>query len=117
MMKDIQKANSDHIDAVYLFEKYHSVGCWKTVRQINTELIKVQTKTENTKILKENIKIYFKGLGCSDFHTPWSQNRVPFDNDYLAAQLKKNFRQEKGRPIQPPLFTAQDQKQLPILEN
>ena len=116
-MKDIQKANSDHIDAVYLFEKYHSLGCWKTVRQINTELRKVQAKTEKSKALKENIKIYISGQGWSGFHTQWLKNKVTYDNDCLAAHSKKIVRQGRGKPIQPPLFTAQDQKQLPILEN
>ena len=58
----LEKAEKKHIEARLWFEKYNSLA-WKTPREVNSKLQRVESKTNKIKELKLQINIRVKGLG------------------------------------------------------
>jgi len=68
----MSKVSEDHIDIMFLYERYTQGECWRTVEKVNDKLIKIKGKTSIRNILKDQITIYVKGLGWKEYHTAWS---------------------------------------------
>ena len=77
-----------HIDAIFYYKMYSSLACWKTFKQIDCELKKLNSKTAKLKYLKSNIRIRVLGMGWSDLHTPWSINGKYYTPEKLTVKLK-----------------------------
>lgn len=109
------KCSQQHIEAVFLYEKFKTGNCWKTRAQVNAGLRKITTKTGKIKMLKEMITIYVKGLQWKDLHTPWSQGRVDLSKDYLREHLLKILRDPRMMSDVTPILSLPKRKKLPVL--
>ena len=112
----MEKATEEYIDAIYYFKMYHSMACWKSVRDVNDGLKKLQTKKDKYESIKENIRIRVKGFGWEQFNQAWSKNGKPYSVEFLADKLKSIIKKEKKLtiPNEPPIKTPM-RKKLPIL--
>ena len=66
-------AEKKHIEDRLWFEKHESLA-WKTRREVNCKLQRVEGKTNAIKELKLQINIRVKGLGSDESPTPFSKN-------------------------------------------
>ena len=74
LQKQMEKASVEHVEIMFLYERYVQGDCCKTVQQVEQGLAKINTQTGKLKVLKNNITMHVKGLGWSEYHTPWSAN-------------------------------------------
>ena len=113
---NMNKASEKYIDALYYHEMFHSVACWKTKKDVNSQLKRLKSKTAKMSALKENIRMRVIGLGWKDLATPWSKNGVEFTSNELMNHLKLIIEQERTRIIpskfQPDISKRKDLPQL-----
>jgi hypothetical protein len=83
----LQSTEKDLINISYLYQKYFSPRCWKTVRQALDEFEKLTSKKEKIECVKKQILISYLGLGWEESHHPWSKNK----HIYTASDLLKHL--------------------------
>jgi hypothetical protein len=67
----LQLTERDFINISYLYQKYFSPQCWKTVKQALDEFKKLSSKKDNIDCMKEQILIRYLGLGWEEAHHPF----------------------------------------------
>ena len=91
----VNKASEDFIDALYYYEMYCSLACWKTVTMVDCKLRKLKSKTAKLNALKENIRMRVLGLGWKDLSIPWSKQGNILTVNQLSTHLKIIILQQK----------------------
>ncbi len=71
----LKSTEKDLINISYLYQKYFSPHCWKTVCQALDELQKLTSKKDKIECMKKQILIRYLGLGWKEAHHPWSKNK------------------------------------------
>ena len=112
----VNKASDAFIDALYYYEMYCSLACWKTVTMVDCELKKLKSKSAKLNALKENIRMCVLGLEWKDLSIPWSKQGKILTVNQLTTHLKSIIlQQKKGKiPNGPPVKIPQ-RKSLPSL--
>ncbi len=82
----LKSTEKDLIKISYLYQKYFSPRCWKTVCQALDEFKKLISKKDKIECVKEKILIRYLGLGWEEAHHPWSKNK----HQYTALELLKH---------------------------
>ena len=102
----LQSTEKDLINISYLYQKYFSPRCWKSVHQALDEFEQLTLKKEKIECVKEQILIRYLGLGWEEAHHPWSKNK----HTYTASELLKHLcevviplQDTKVVPDQPPI--------------
>ncbi len=102
----LQSTEKNLINISYLYQKYFSPRCWRTVCQALDEFEKLTLKKEKIECVKEQILIRYLGLGWEEAHHPWSKNK----HIYTASELLKHLcevviplQDVKEVPDQPPI--------------
>ena len=70
----MDKASAEHAELMFMHERFVQGDCCRTVEQVEQGLAAITTQTGKIKVLKNNIATCVKGLGWSEYHTPWSAN-------------------------------------------
>ena len=83
----LQSTEKDLINISYLYQKFFSPRCWKTVSQALDEFEKLTSKKDKLECVKEQILIRYLGLGWEEAHHPWSKNK----HHYTASELLKHL--------------------------
>jgi hypothetical protein len=83
----LQSNEKDLINILYLYQKYFSTHCWKTVCQALDKFEKLTSKKDKIECVKEQILIRYLGLGWEEAHHPWSKNK----HQYTASELLKHL--------------------------
>lgn len=109
-------AKENLVDAIVYHKMYGSLACWMTERAVDSELIKLGSKTAQLRHLKEQIKMRVLGLGWDQFQTTWSKNGIEKTPKELATHLKNIIREGRSLevPIEPPARLP-TRKELPAL--
>jgi hypothetical protein len=102
----LKSTEKDLINISYLYQKYFSPHCWKTVCQALDEFEKVTSKKDKIECAKEQILIRYLGLGWEEAHHPWSKSK----HQYTALEPLKHLcevaiplQDVKGVPNQAPI--------------
>ena len=83
----LKSTEKDLINISYLYQKYFSPRCWKTVCQALDEFKKLASKKDKIECVKEQILIRYLGLGWEEAHHPWSKIK----HQYTALKLLKHL--------------------------
>jgi hypothetical protein len=83
----LKSTEKDLINISYLYKKYFSPCCWKTVCQALDEFEKLTSKKNRIECAKEQILIRYLGFGWEKAHHPWSKNK----HQYTALELLKHL--------------------------
>ena len=91
--------------------------CWLTVEQARVELSKITGKVAKQNAIKQQITIYVKGFGFSEYHTTWSSHGTVHSVEYLQEHLFYIIadRIRSGKEITKPSIKAPIKKELPVL--
>ncbi len=71
----LNSMEKDLINISYLYQKYFSPRCWKTVHQALDDFKKLTSKKDKIECVKEQILIRYLWLGWEEAHHPWSKNK------------------------------------------
>ena len=113
----LEAATKAYVDKLYYREMFDSAACWKTCKQVDSELKKIKSPSGKKEALKDQIKMRVLGLGWEDCHHAWSKGGNDFSPAVLAKHLKEGIIQKhKTRkiPKKPPIDYP-TRKELPIL--
>ncbi len=83
----LKSTEKDLINSSYLYQKYFSPRCWKTVCQASDEFKKLTSKKDMIECVKEQILIRYLGFGWEEAHHPWWKNK----HQYTALELLKHL--------------------------
>ncbi len=83
----LKSTEKDLINISYLYQKYFSPRCWKTVCQALDEFEKLTSKKDKKECMKEQILIRYLRLGWEEAHHPCSKNK----HQYTALELLKHL--------------------------
>jgi len=105
-----KKSQQNLIEAIYLFNQYHSKACIKgNVRQIAMILRKLNTPTAQRRFLRRQIEMRTKGLGgkfAERFTITWSEagdlRPIEYLSDHLANIMREEKKMTKFIPKKPP---------------
>ena len=101
----------DHIDSLFLYEKWKKNECWKTQEDVEQGLEKMETKGGKIESLKDNMNVHAKGLGLKQYHIAMSTKTL----DQLKDHLLFVIRDGSDKPKECPFIKAPKVKDLPVL--
>ena len=64
----LNAAEEEFLDALYLFQQYHSPRCWKTEEEAFEIMGQLKFKKDRLSSVKEQILIQYIGLGWDEAH-------------------------------------------------
>ena len=56
----MEKASVEHVEIMFLYERFMQGDCYKTVQQVEQGLAAINTKTGKLNVLKKNISTHVK---------------------------------------------------------
>ncbi len=83
----LKSMEKDIINISYLYQKYFSPHCWKTVCQALGEFKKLTSKKNKIECVNEQISIIYLGLGWEEAHHSWSKNKHQYSDLELFTHL------------------------------
>ena len=114
-LKNVQKS---YINKLFYRDMYDSARRWKNKNQVDTELGKIGSETAKKDALKEQIRIYVKGLGWEEAHHAWSCGGVEYTSEELSNWLKDSILKglcKNMKVPKKPKFDVPTRKVLPQL--
>ena len=85
--KKLKSSQRDLIEAMCLWEQYHSPACWNTAADAFRQYGKLTTKAGRLKKVKEQILMRYLGLGWDNAYHPWSKDKRQFTPGELLEHL------------------------------
>ena len=108
----LEAATTTYVDKLYYREMFDSAACWKTCKQVDSELKKIKSVSGKREALKDQIKISELGLGWDNCHHAWWK----YGKDYSPAELVKHIKEDIIKKIpKKPSVDLPTRKDLPIL--
>ena len=85
LQQQMEKASVEHVEIMFLYERFMQGDCYKTVQQVEQGLAAINTKTSKLNVFKKNISTCVKGLGWSECYAPWSASGKQHAIEFLKS--------------------------------
>ena len=121
MKQQLVKASEEHVENMFLYDMCIQGECYKTVDEVERGISGILTQTGKLKELKRVITIYVKGLGWSEYHTPWSIRIDGKQRQHTVGYLKNHLihiitdSTAKNKQVIKPSINVASRKDLPSL--
>jgi hypothetical protein len=116
----LAKAKKDFKEASWLHQQFKSPRCCKTESKLFSEFNRCGSTSHKLKFMKEQIHIYYLGLGWEEAHDPWSKDRYTFTAVELLQHLVNvmlPLLKTKKIPDEAPIYTQGLVKKMKSTQN
>jgi len=109
--KNLQKASKEHIETLFLYEKWIDGKCWTSPQEVEDGLDEMRTKGGKLEMLKLNINIYVKGLGLEEYKIAMTTKTFEELKSHLLYIIEDSVDKEKMAPT----INIPKMKEMPAL--